>query len=140
MGRGNISRVGEFLTLSKVDGRGGGISGRKHICALSALLICLVRVTQCPVITNKLINNCFKYKIMEFLKNNKRYCLSAVVQLNFPAGSTFPVPVCTVPSSVNRTSRCNKVDAVRLYASYRLNLQRGRFAWKTIIFGVKSLS
>ena len=47
---------------------------------------------------------------------------TAVVHLNFRAGSTFPVPVCTVPSSMNRISRCNKVDAVRLYASYRLNL------------------
>ena len=46
----------------------------------------------------------------------------AVVHLNFQAGSTFPVPVCTVPSSMDRPSRCNKVDAVRLYASYRLNL------------------
>ena len=34
----------------------------------------------------------------------------------------FPVPVCTVPSSIDRTSRCNKVDAFRHYASYRLNL------------------
>ena len=42
--------------------------------------------------------------------------------LNFGAGSTFPVPVCTLPSSMNRNSWCNKVDAVRLYASYRLNL------------------
>ena len=41
----------------------------------------------------------------------------------FPSWVTFPVPVCTVPSSMDRTScRCNKVDAVRLYASYRLNL------------------
>ena len=47
---------------------------------------------------------------------------AAVVQLNFRAGSTFPVPVCTVPSSMDRTCRCNKVDAVRLYALYRLNL------------------
>ena len=47
---------------------------------------------------------------------------AAVVHLNFRAGSTFPVPVCTVPSSTDRTSRCNKVDAARLYASYRLNL------------------
>ena len=47
---------------------------------------------------------------------------AAVVQMNFRAGSTFPVPVCTVPSSMDRISRCNKVDAVRLYASYRLNL------------------
>ena len=47
---------------------------------------------------------------------------AAVVHLNFRAGSTFPVPGCTVPSSMDRTSRCNKVDAVRLYASYRLNL------------------
>ena len=59
---------------------------------------------------------------------------AAVVHLNFQAGSTFPVPVCTVPSSMDRTIRCNKVDAVRLYASYRLNLLllkgedlRGRF-------------
>ena len=42
--------------------------------------------------------------------------------LNFRARSTFQVPVCTVPSTMDRTSRCNKVDAVRLYASYRLNL------------------
>ena len=56
------------------------------------------------------------------------YCLhsieyisrAAVVHLNFRAGSTFPVPVCTVPSSMDRTSLCNKVDAVN--ASYRLNL------------------
>ena len=58
---------------------------------------------------------------------------AAEVHLNFRAGSTIPVPVCTVPSSMNRTSRCNKVDAVRLYASYRLNLlllkgQRGACA------------
>jgi len=45
-----------------------------------------------------------------------------VVHLNFRAGSTFPVTVCTVPSSMDRTSRCNKVDAVKLYASYWLNL------------------
>ena len=38
--------------------------------------------------------------------------------------AAFSVPVCTVSPGlwVNRTSRCNKVDAVRLYASYRLNL------------------
>ena len=47
---------------------------------------------------------------------------AAVVHLKFLAGSTIPVPVCTVPSSMDRTSRCNKVDTVRLYASYRLNL------------------
>ena len=34
---------------------------------------------------------------------------AAVVHLNFRAGSTFPVPVCTVPSSMDNTSRCNKV-------------------------------
>ena len=51
-----------------------------------------------------------------------------VVHLNFRAVSTFPVLVCTVPhghwvnKADNRTSRCNKVDVVRLYASYRLNL------------------
>ena len=47
---------------------------------------------------------------------------AAIVHLNFWAGSTFPPAVCTVPSSIDRTSWCNKVDAVRLYASYRLNL------------------
>ena len=47
---------------------------------------------------------------------------AAVVHLNFRAGSTFPVPVCTIPNSMDRTSQRNKVDAVKLYASYRLNL------------------
>ena len=50
-----------------------------------------------------------------------RISRAAVVHLNFRAGSTFPVPVCTVPSSMDWTSGCNKVVAVRLYASYRLN-------------------
>ena len=45
-----------------------------------------------------------------------------MVHLNFRAGSSFPVSVCTVPSSMDRTSLCNKVDAARLYASYRFNL------------------
>ena len=45
----------------------------------------------------------------------------AVVHLNFRAGSTFPVPVCTVPSSKDRTGRCNKVEAVRLNASFRVD-------------------
>ena len=48
--------------------------------------------------------------------------LVAVVHLNFRAGSTIPIPVCTVPSSMYRTSRCIKGDAVRRCASYRLNL------------------
>ena len=48
---------------------------------------------------------------------------AAVVHLNIQARSTFPVPVFTVPSSMERTSsRCNKVDAVKLYTSFRLNL------------------
>ena len=46
---------------------------------------------------------------------------AVVVYLKFRAGSTFPFPVCTVRSSIDRTSRYNKVDAVRLYDSYRLN-------------------
>ena len=54
-----------------------------------------------------------------FISNNTR---EAIVHLIFWAGSTFSVSVCTVPSSMDRTSQCNKVDAVRLYASYRLNL------------------
>ena len=63
---------------------------------------------------------------MRFQRKRPR---AAVVHLNFRAGSTFPVPVCTVSpdfrllkQTLNRTSRCNKVDAIRLYASYRLNL------------------
>ena len=46
----------------------------------------------------------------------------AAVHLNFRAGSTFPVPVCTVSSSMDRNTQCNKVDAFKLYALYRLNL------------------
>ena len=38
----------------------------------------------------------------------------AIVHLNFRPRSTIPVTVCTVPSSLDRTSRCNKVDAVCL--------------------------
>ena len=48
------------------------------------------------------------------------FCITPLY-LNFRAGSTFPATVCTVPSSMDRTSRCSKVNAVRLYASYRLN-------------------
>ena len=44
---------------------------------------------------------------------------AAVLHLNLRAGSTFPFPVCTVSSSMDRTCRCNKVDAVRLYASLK---------------------
>ena len=43
------------------------------------------------------------------------------------AGSTFPVPVCTVPhglwiNDADNQQNYNKVDAARLYALYRLNL------------------
>ena len=60
-------------------------------------------------------------------KNKQTKCRSlqitgSVVHLNFRAGSIFSLPVCTVPSSMDRTSRGNKVDAVRLYASHKLNL------------------
>ena len=69
------------------------------------------------------VNSFLGEKLKEIIvKRFKRGELAAVVHLNFQVGSTFPVPVCTVPSSIDRTSRCNKVDAVRLYASYRLNL------------------
>ena len=62
--------------------------------------------------------------LMWYLHYSSYYKIAraAVVHLNLRARSTFPVPVCTVPSSMDRNSRCNKVDAVRLYASYRLNL------------------
>ena len=62
--------------------------------------------------------SCSKYQQFSALKKPR----AAVVHLNFRAGSTLPFPVCTVPRSTVRTSWCNKVDAVRLYASYRLNL------------------
>ena len=46
---------------------------------------------------------------------------AAVVHLNFRAGSTFPVPDCTISpwhriheADTQRTSRCNNVDAIRL--------------------------
>jgi len=61
-------------------------------------------------------------KLIKYLEMTVICTRAAVVHLNFQAGSTFPVPVYTVPSSLDRTSRCNKVDAVRLYALYRLNL------------------
>ena len=41
---------------------------------------------------------------------------SRIVHLNLRAGSTFPVPVCTVSPGLWVSK------AVRLYASYRLNL------------------
>ena len=56
-------------------------------------------------------------KNQNYAEYNNLY--AGIVHLNFSAGSTFPVPVFTVPSSMGRTSRCNKVDAVRLYASYK---------------------
>ena len=50
--------------------------------------------------------------------DNKDITRAAVEHSNFRAGSTFPVPDCTVSIFIDRTSRCKKVDAVRLYASY----------------------
>ena len=65
---------------------------------------------------------------------------AAVAHLNFRAGSTFPVPVCTVPSSMDRTGRCNKVDAVRLYGSYRFNLLllKGQWSVTCLVFRPKN--
>ena len=60
--------------------------------------------------------------LFPYIHDSMRNPGAAVVHLNFRAGSTFPVQACTVPSSMDRTSRCSKVDAVRLYASHRLNL------------------
>ena len=86
-------------------------------------------------------------RLVSVLTNSKivvdliQYCKSekpraAVVNMKYRAGSTFPVPVCTAPNSMYRTSRCNKVDAVRLYASYRLNLLllKGQRCVKHIFF------
>ena len=50
------------------------------------------------------------YYITSFACNHnflyKSQPLAAIVHLNFRAGSTFPVLVCTFPSSMYRTSRC----------------------------------
>ena len=70
----------------------------------------------------KAIRNLINYSLMPFLKSREFPLLrAAVVHLNFRAGSAFSVPVCAVSPGhwvnkqmVNRTSRCNKVDAVRL--------------------------
>ena len=74
-----------------------------------------------PIKYNLFLNKAWSQFFLYFL-HRRDTSRAAIVHLNFRAGSTFLVPVCTVPSSVNRTNRCNKVDAVRLYASYRLNL------------------
>ena len=50
---------------------------------------------------------------------NYIYITGSRIHLNFRAGSTFPVPVCTVHSSMDRTTRFNKVvDTVRLYLGW----------------------
>ena len=84
-------------------------------------------------------NNDFliKGKFLKYIFKERKndYCFfsifsrAVVVHFNFRAGSTFPVPVCSVPhghwvnkAAFNRTSQCNMVDAVRLYASFMLNL------------------
>ena len=66
-----------------------------------------------------------KFELLEriqFVNVQESVTRAAVVHLNFRVGSTCPVLVCSVPSHLDRISRCKKVDAVRLYASYRLNL------------------
>ena len=62
------------------------------------------------------------YQVSVLLQFNSGWVGQPEYIWSFRAGSTFSVPVCTVPSSMDRTSRYNKVDAVILYASYRLNL------------------
>ena len=71
---------------------------------------------------NLLEFNVLDFSLVLFTSNCTPQKWHGQPHLNFRAGSTFPVPVCTVPSSMDRTSRCNKVDAVRFCASYRLNL------------------
>ena len=71
---------------------------------------------------HELIQNFPVFKIDKRKKQFNILSRAAVVHLNFRAGSTFPIPVWSVPSSIDRTSRCNKVKAVRLCASNRLNL------------------
>ena len=65
------------------------------------------------------------------LINKVRLITSNRSTFEFLSWSTFPVPVCTVlyltdiwliKQTINRTSRCNMVDAVRLYASFMVNL------------------
>ena len=57
---------------------------------------------------------------VQFMNSNKEFTTGSSSPFEFPS-RVNPVPVCTVPSSMDRTNRCNKVDAVR-HASYRLNL------------------
>ena len=64
--------------------------------------------------------------VLFMTKDGKVGRWTAVVHLNFRAGSTFPIPVCTVSprhwinkaDTQYRTSRCNKVDAVRLQVEF----------------------
>ena len=84
-----------------------------HILEIPRLLVFCIKCFSCNT-TQLCLQN-----ISTWIKDDT---WAAVVRLNIRAGSPFPVPVCTVPSSMDKTSRCNKVDAVRLYASHRLNL------------------
>ena len=77
-----------------------------------------------------MVNLTIKYTITR-LNTGRGKSRAAIVHLNFRAGSTIPVADCTVPSSMDRTSRCNKVGAVRLYASYRLNLLKEQICVKS---------
>jgi len=79
-------------------------------------------------VSKSLLSTKYNIKIVNLQKSslkssNEKHVVAraAVVYLNFRARLNFPVPVCTVPSSMDRTSRSNKVDAFRYYASYRLN-------------------
>ena len=71
----------------------------------------------CDIVASLVLISC-KSKKKAIISGSR----AAEVHLNLRAGSIFPVPVSSAPSFMDWTSRCNKVDAVRLYASYRINL------------------
>ena len=79
---------------------------------------------------------CLFKSLYPFVKTVERdfqflYVLQAAVQYILISGPGQPflsqfvlyrIDIGLIKQTINRTSRCNKVDAVRLYASYRLNL------------------
>ena len=51
----------------------------------------------------------YSYKMHKNKAFDRPVKLKVLVHLHFQGGSTFPITVCTVPSSVDRTSRCNRL-------------------------------
>ena len=116
--------------MSKQKNRSGSIfCGNSYFKFLYNASVTFENIHHCNFKDFKLQRRFFIFSINVWKSSSSRknklkdITRAAVVHLNFRAGSTFLVPVCTVPSSMDRTSRYNKVGTVRLYASYRLNLR-----------------